>query len=304
MFLPLGDDIDKRSFPVIPTLLIVSNVIVFFLVARHLMETGAAKNPVMIREFFRTWGLVPSELADGKLIGLLTHMTLHAGLGHLLGNMIFLWAFACSLEVCLGRWALLGLYVLCGVVGGICQATFDWTSTAPIVGASGAIAGLMGSYAILFGPLSKIKGLLFLGFTPVRISIPAWLFASGWIASQMYFANQDVQGNMGVAWHAHLGGFMAGILVGSLLRYDTNKTLVKDRHGILRFEPTGGKSGTDQYDLEFAETATFPVPANCPYCQESLDETHRLAPNLARCGAATCQRMICLETIDQVLATS
>lgn len=281
MFVPLGDNIYRRSFPVLAPLLIAVNVIVFIVELR--VDDPAS--------FVKTWGLVPVRLASGEPLGLLTHMFLHGGIGHLLGNMFVLWAFSGSLELVLGRWSLLGVYILFGVAGGVAQAAMTWSSDIPIIGASGAIAGLIGAYMIFFGLLSRIEGILFLWLTPVRISVPAWLFCAGWFGLQWYYAEADAGLQSGVAWHAHLGGFLAGMIVAAICRNDTECDVRMDQHGNLTLAPTGNQdlSATDSSQLEPNWT---PLEDNCPYCQAELGEHDRIGPNLARCGNASCARLI------------
>ena len=240
MLLPVGDDIHKPRFPVVPVALIVLNIAVYVLQS-HLWNVSFDANdhqyeaPEAYVEFIQTWGLVPCELVRGQVVGLLTYMFLHGDLIHLIGNMFFLWTFSYSLEVGMGRWSLLGIYLVFGVVAGLCDALLDLSRDVPLLGASGAVAGLMGAYMVLYGLGSKIHTILFV-FIPIRISCPAWLFGLGWFGTQFYFAGQDPEGAGGVAWYAHIGGFMAGVIVTEVCRNDTQAGLVRARRGLLRFE--------------------------------------------------------------------
>jgi membrane associated rhomboid family serine protease len=292
MFLPIGDNIDRRDFPIVPVLLIFANIIAF---ALEIRICGDAKESD-VEAFFQTWGLVPAELSDGKVIGILTHMFLHGGFSHIIGNMFFLWAFSCSLEISLGRATLFGFYLLFGIAGGLTHAFVDMQSELPLVGASGAIAGLIGAYTVLFGVTGKIRGLLFLWATPIRISIPAWLFGIGWFGLQMFNADADPKGMSGVAWYAHIGGFMAGVVTMLICRRDTQCDVKVDRYGHVSLEAPEALEASLAHDVaEMQAEIEMAVPPQCPYCAEAMDEQNRLADNLARCGSPACQRMIYLE---------
>ena len=304
--LSIGDNIDKRTFPVVPVILIVLNIVVFLIQNRIWTDAYNPQHhktelPQEYVDFVMTWGLVPCDVASGQVMGVLTHMFLHGGMLHLIGNMFFLWTFSYSLETGLGRWSLLGFYVLFGVVGGLSHAVFDLTCDLPLVGASGAIAGLMGAYTVLYGLGSKIHAILIL-FVPVRVSVPAWLFGAGWFAMQFYSAGQDPDGASGVAWYAHIGGFLAGVIVTECCRYDTKADLVRDRQGLLRFEERNTQQGALPED--HAPAKTLPVPETCPHCGSELDEQNRLSECVARCGESECGRFIYLESPDEAAATS
>ena len=128
-------------------------------------------------------------------------MFLHGGLLHLLGNMWFLWIFGDNIEDRLGPWKFLGFYLLTGVVGAISQSLLMPTSPARMVGASGAVAGVLGGYVLLF-PRARIITLLFI----FRVAVPAWIFLGAWFAAQLFLVNHS-----GIAWMAHVGGFLAGL---------------------------------------------------------------------------------------------
>jgi membrane associated rhomboid family serine protease len=292
MLIPIGDNIDRRDFPVVPILLIVANVFVFAFEYRLLSGASMATS----RAFFTQWGLVPSALAEGKgVITLFTHMFMHGGLMHLLGNMMFLWAFSCSLEIGLGRLTLLCFYFVFGLAGGLAHFAMHIDSAMPLVGASGAIAGLIGAYTVLFGYKGKIRMMLLLGWYPLRFNVPAWLFGGGWILWQLHLADVDPDLQGGVAWHCHIGGFIAGVLVMFMCRNDTNGELQSDGLGGLilnRNEPAENDEHT-AYDGTIA--AMMP---ECPHCCCRLSEDNRVAGTLARCGNADCERLIYLDQHD------
>lgn len=108
MFLPIGDNIERRTLPLVPVLLVFANLFVFLIECRAIAADPAGGT--VFEAFVMKWGLVPEDLARGQFLGLLTHMFLHGDVLHIAGNLIVLWAFACSLEIGLGRWSLLGFY--------------------------------------------------------------------------------------------------------------------------------------------------------------------------------------------------
>ena len=137
------------------------------------------------------------------LPGLFTYMFLHGGLLHLLGNMLFLWIFGDNVEGYLGRMRFLKFYLLCGVLAALAQVVAQPGSSVPMVGASGAIAGVLGAYLVLF-PNAKVHTLVLIWV----IKAPAWLFLGIWIGSQVLYSIYST--GAGVAWYAHIGGFIAG----------------------------------------------------------------------------------------------
>ncbi len=289
MFLiPLGDDVDHREFPMVPTLLTLLNVMVFVYMFRLVVGTRDLQT---LHAFCMTWGLVPAELAKGHVVGLVTHMFLHGGIFHIVGNMLCLWAFAQTLELSLGTMRLFALYLLWGVAGGLMHAAASWGSEIPLIGASGAIAGLMGAYWIAFGPLTKIRCFVWVLIRGFKTDIPAGGFMAFWVLMQLLGAAGSTESACGVAWFAHLGGFLAG--AGTMLVLKRHaKALVVTRHGNLEFEqPEGPAEADDQFAAAEVESA----PNVCPYCFTALGEEHRLAANLLRCPNPACERCIYLE---------
>lgn len=159
-------------------------------------------------------GFIPAAFfADplGQSYRLLSSMFVHGSLGHLLGNLWFLWVFGPALEGRMGSWRYLWLYLLSGVVAALAQALFTPDPSLPMVGASGAISGVTGGYLVLF-PGAHVLTWLFLFFW---VWLPATLYLGYWAAIQLINA---LLGLPGVAWWAHLGGFMAGMLLTRWLR--------------------------------------------------------------------------------------
>jgi membrane associated rhomboid family serine protease len=144
-----------------------------------------------------------------------THMFLHAGWLHLLSNMWFLWIFGFSVEDRMGHLGFLIFYLICGLAAAVTQLYFSRQSAVPMVGASGAIAGVLGAYLLLY-PLARITVLVPILIYPLFIRVPALLFIVGWFALQLYSGYESYWKSgpaEGVAWWAHVGGFAAGLLL-------------------------------------------------------------------------------------------
>jgi rhomboid family protein len=204
--IPLGDASRRPlHFPIITTLLISANVFVF------LLEL-AGGNAFIIR-----WSLVPADIMAGRnWITILTALFMHAGWAHILGNMLFFWVFGPQIEDVMGPLRFLTFYLLGGLVATAAQILIDPTSTVPNLGASGAIAGVMGAFLITY-PRDRIRTILFL-FIFVQVTlIPAILLVGFWFLVQLFSevgALAQVQG--GVAYMAHIGGFTFGALTARL----------------------------------------------------------------------------------------
>jgi membrane associated rhomboid family serine protease len=199
--IPLSDDSRRpRRFPVITTVVILANAIVF------LMElTGGDA-------FVRQWSVIPADIVAGKhWVTILTAMFMHAGWLHIIGNMVFLWAFGPEIEDAMGRPRYLAFYLLSGVVASAAQIAAMRDSTVPNLGASGAIAGVMGAFLITY-PRDRIRTLLLFGFFYRVTVIPAALLIGLWFVAQLFSqlgSMADVQSG-GVAYLAHVGGFIFG----------------------------------------------------------------------------------------------
>ncbi len=153
--------------------------------------------------------LLPSDLT------LLSYMFLHGSPAHLVGNLLYLWVFGDNIEDAMGHARFLLFYLLCGILAGIAQIAMDPASAAPTIGASGAISGILGAYLVLH-PKSKI--LVPILFIPVRL--PAWILLLAWIGFQFYSAALNgANGQEAIAWWAHIGGFVVGMILIVPLRY-------------------------------------------------------------------------------------
>jgi membrane associated rhomboid family serine protease len=203
---PLGDASRRPvRVPVVTAVIIVLNVIVFVL---ELMRGDA---------FVMQWSAIPAQIVSGRhWITILTAMFMHGSWSHIIGNMIFLWAFAPEIEDAMGRGRYLIFYLLGGLVAMLVQVAADPHSTVPNLGASGAIAAVMGAFLVTY-PRDKIRTVLFI-FIFGRITfIPAALLIGFWFLTQLFHAGAVAQVQSGgVAYLAHVGGFIFGAVTGRL----------------------------------------------------------------------------------------
>jgi membrane associated rhomboid family serine protease len=176
----------------------------------------ATLNPYDLNTFVTQWGIVPDQMRGFGLLTLFTSMFLHGGWLHLIFNMLFLWVFGRNLEDLIGGPRFLLFYLLCGIAAGVVHVIVNAYSRLPTIGASGAIAGVMGAYLVKF-PRSRIIVLvpIFIFFTTFEIPAPFVLLF--WFATQFFsgigsLATNDYTGG-GVAWFAHIGGFLVGMLL-------------------------------------------------------------------------------------------
>ena len=202
---PLRDDRPTYTAPIVTTLLIVACALVFF------FELSLDDYS---RDYFITrYGMVPAHLRPATI---LTSMFLHGGWSHIIGNMLFLWAFGKSLEDAMGHSKFLAFYFICGIAAGITHLIFNPFTTLPTVGASGAIAGVMGAYLIKF-PRSRIHTLVFIVFFVTTADIPAAFILIYWFIMQVFSGYGSIAHTHvtegGVAWFAHVGGFITGMIL-------------------------------------------------------------------------------------------
>lgn len=226
--IPLKDMTPRRSFPMMTLLLIAINVLVFI---HQITLPGPAGDA-----FIRTYGLVPSHISQAlaghhytmeqALLPLFTCMFLHGGWLHILGNMWFLWIFGANVEDRMGPLPYLIFYLICGIGSGISEMAFSWGSHIPSIGASGAISGVLGAYIVLF-PKSRILSLVPLLIIFFLWKVPAVIFIGLWFLMQFLSgvaelgAQSAAQG--GVAWWAHVGGFLLGLLLVKLFAMSSSK---------------------------------------------------------------------------------
>ncbi len=232
---PLSDNNPTARLPVATIAIIIVNVLVWFLVQGMGAPDSLAKSLCL-------YGLIPGDLlgtvqpgtrqalsdtlvcildGDGNTATLFTSMFLHGGWFHIIGNMWFLWVFGDNVEDVMGPVRFAFFYLLCGLAAAGAQIATDLGSTLPMVGASGAIGGVMGAYALLF-PRARVNTLIFLGFYITTISVPAVFMLGYWFLLQLLGGLPALgSGEGGVAFWAHIGGFLAGLLlIGAFARKD------------------------------------------------------------------------------------
>jgi membrane associated rhomboid family serine protease len=176
--------------------------------------------PGQLDEFFFKYGAIPAQVSQfHDLYTVLTSMFLHGGLLHLGGNMLFLWIFGDNIEDAMGHASYLLFYLLCGFAAAALQIALSPNSNIPLIGASGAIAGVMGAYIVLF-PKGKVRTILLLGGFGQILLVPAWVMIGLWFLLQLVsgFSTLGGEDMGGVAFWAHVGGFIAGALLVFLFR--------------------------------------------------------------------------------------
>ena len=210
----------RRTTPYVMLALVALNTIIF------IYETLLGAN---LNSFLFAFGVVPFEISHGRDISpivpfpvyltLITSMFLHGGILHLAGNMLFLWVFGDNVEDSLGHITFLIYYIVCGLAAGLTQVAISPDEQIPVIGASGAISGVLAAYLVLF-PRAQVRTLLFIGpfFTLTRIS--AFFLIGFWIVLQFAIGFLTLgEAGGGVAYFAHIGGFVAGLLITYLFRF-------------------------------------------------------------------------------------
>jgi membrane associated rhomboid family serine protease len=206
--IPLRDTLRPRTFPVVNWLIILANAAAFY----YELRIG----PSALEGFISTWGLAPARfLAEPQIawMTIFSAMFLHGGWFHIVSNMWVLFIFGDNVEDRMGSGGYLVFYLLSGVAAGLLQAFILPGSAVPMIGASGAIAGVLGAYLVLF-PRARILSLVPILFIFTLIEIPAMVFLLFWFASQLFsgFLSLGGASGSGIAWWAHIGGFVFGLL--------------------------------------------------------------------------------------------
>lgn len=212
---PLRDSARTRGVPYVNLALIVANVLV--------MVWEASLSPQAQQTLIYTYGFVPEAFfrspLSGKALTIFTSMFLHGGWYHVISNMWALYIFGDNIESTFGHGRYLVFYLFAGVVAALAHAALASSSTIPTVGASGAIAGVMGAYLLLF-PRSRIVTLVPLFFLPWFVEVPAVIFVGVWFLSQLFNGLfsllPEAEAAAGVAWWAHVGGFAAGLALAAV----------------------------------------------------------------------------------------
>jgi membrane associated rhomboid family serine protease len=181
------------------------------------------------------------DLSPADIVPVFTMMFLHGGWLHLILNMWTLWLFGPAIEDRLGHGTYLVFYLACGIAASLTHVAFSLTSTVPALGASGAIAGVLGFYMRLF-PLARIVVLVPILFLPLFFEVPAFVFAGLWFLMQVLQGTAELlmASSGGVAWWAHIGGFIAGLVLGAPLRQPERRYRgYQADEGVLGFDPWG-----------------------------------------------------------------
>ena len=208
VMIPLYDTVRSHKFPLITLALIAANILVFFHESRL--------NTFTFPRFIYTWGLIPSLFTSNPFSvwpQVFTSMFLHGGWLHIISNMWILFVFGHNVEASLGGFRYLIFYLLAGAAAALMQVYVQPESPSPLIGASGAIAGVLGAYLILF-PRARIASLVFLILIFTIVEIPAATFLLLWMGLQVY--SGLFSAGSGIAWWAHIGGFLFGAVMVSL----------------------------------------------------------------------------------------
>lgn len=232
--IPIHDENPTVTFSWLTAVLIGVNVAVFFL------EPSFGQPPVptdaqsaaafcTTAEFFHQWGMIPREILSGRPLDItfqgcppgtavvdksvylsaITSMFIHGGFLHIAGNMLFLWVFGNNIEDRLGKFRFLVFYLITGLAASLAHAFANPDSTIPTVGASGAVAGVLGAYVVLF-PRHRITTVVPFFFIYI-VKLPAMVVLGMWFVSQFFIGASQQFGGGGIAWMAHVGGFLAGM---------------------------------------------------------------------------------------------
>ena len=233
--IPIYDDNPALGKPLLVITIIVICIIIWF------WQSGLSyqdNNTVIIN-----FGLTPKVFLSGPLLSfftLFTSMFMHGGFMHLAGNMLYLWIFGDNIEGALGHFRFILFYFLCGTAAAFTQILSAPDSTIPMIGASGAVSGVLGAY-LIFYPRARIRTFVFLGIFITFLRLPAVLLLGFWILGQVISAVVSNPGSPGVAWFAHLGGFFMGMLLAPLLKkpnisiFQKSRIKVKEKPIKIRF---------------------------------------------------------------------
>ena len=268
--IPLRDTVRSRNFPVVNTGFIIVNIVAFI----WQLSLGPR-----LEEAFYLFGVVPIRYSDPtvavhfttlqQLFPFLSSIFLHGGVFHILGNMWFLYIFGDNVEDHLGHIRYFLFYLLCGIAAGLIHLLTNWNSKIPTIGASGAIAGVMGGYLLLY-PRARILTLVPIFFFIQLFEIPAFIFLGYWFLIQILSGSLTPSDVGGVAWWAHVGGFVSGLI------------LVK----VLGVIPSTGLSEGIRHHTERQRTPRLQKVSPTPSPEElDLEGELIITPREARAGA-------------------
>lgn len=218
--IPLRDENPTRRVPLITYILILINITVFILQT----SLGAG-----VQEFVYQYALIPSRFTSGfsleNMTNILTSMFMHGGVAHIIGNMLYLWIFGDNVEDAMGKGRYVVFYILGGVTASLAHILTNPTSQIPTVGASGAIAAVLGAYLVLY-PQQRVLTVIPLGFFMRIAMLPAGLVLGMWFVLQFFQGLMSMGGPDvgGVAFWAHIGGFVAGVVLANLFKQPRYKS--------------------------------------------------------------------------------
>ncbi len=207
MFFPISDENPSKNKPLITYILL--GLCIFFFVLQYLSQMNI--------EIFLNYGFIPSNFFNSNFsfesyFPVFSSMFLHGSLAHIAGNMLYLWIFGDNVEDSMGRIRFIIFYLSCGVIAALTQGFVDPSSNIPMVGASGAIAGVLGAYLLLY-PRANVKCLFFIIIIIQMVRIPAFIVLGFWIFGQFFSAPFSLESEGGTAYFAHIGGFIAGMIL-------------------------------------------------------------------------------------------
>ena len=299
--------VDAKEFPVVTISILLLCSMVFL--KTYMMECYAvdqsyklwradssevSESLQQIEIVYDDYGFQMSDLKEGKPISLVTHMFLHVGIMHIAGNMLAFWAFAVALEELFGSVKFALFYFFCGLAACLSEGFFFMDSIVPMVGASGAVAGVMGAYLILFGGLTKVKFLFFFGV----VDIPTPIFMAFWLACQASDIDFEMEG--GVAIIAHLGGFATGAIIASACRgMLINRIESNDEGAVVIAAKTTEAEPDEKILMMLLETRPYETVIEamgnpkiaCLKCSEPLDLINPIGDRLVRCQGSQCSHM-------------
>jgi membrane associated rhomboid family serine protease len=243
--IPIHTAIPSRYPPLVTWMLIATNCVVFLI--------QNSMSSLELERFLVHFALIPAryydlvagvklDLAPDDFLPFLTMMFLHGGWLHIIFNMWTLWLFGPTIEDRLGHGRFLVFYLVCGVVAAVAHVYFNSTSTVPALGASGAIAGVLGCFMGLF-PLARVVVIVPIVFIPLFFEVPAFVFIGLWFLLQLFQGTVELllaSSSGGVAWWAHVGGFVAGlVLIPFFQRATRDYRVYYPDEGVLGFDPSG-----------------------------------------------------------------
>ena len=299
--------VDSKEFPVVTISILLLCSMVFlktYMIECHAVDesyklwranTGeVSESAQQLESIYNDYGFQMSDLKEGNPISLITHMFVHVGLMHIAGNMLAFWAFAVALEELFGSVKFALFYLFCGLVACLSEGYFFMDSVAPMVGASGAVAGVMGAYLILFGGLTKVKFLFFFGV----VDIPTPIFMAFWLACQASNVDFEIEG--GVAVIAHLGGFASGAIIATAFRGKLIDRIESNDEGeVVIASSTIEVEPDEKILMTLLETRPYEMviaamgnpSIACLKCGDPLDLTNPIGDRLVRCQGALCSHM-------------